>query len=377
MTMKTFNYILSFIVGLLVLSSCDSDRDSNPTLQTPTKFVLNTPSYVNGVYDLKEANTVLLTCSQPDYGFAAPVSYAVQVATDANFSKFATLPTNYTTARMDVSAFEIAKAIVPLLGVETADKFPTTAFPLYFRLKAFIPGVTRDSIASNVITLPQVKSYFALDAMTMPTNLYAIGDFCGWDWTKSFSMIPVNGNSDKFWALLWCEKDKGMKFNTATAWDGGQFGVADNVKINGISYSTNGDKNIVFGETGWRLVMATVKIVGRSYSYTFDFSQPDVYIYGAANGGTWAADNNWKFTVPTTADGEFVSPALLATAGTDASCLRMCVVLSPDIDWWRSEFIILDGKIAYRGNGKDQTRVGCGAGQKAYLNILAGTGSVK
>ena len=46
-------------------------------------------------------------------------------------------------------------------------------------------------------------------------------------------------------------------------------------------------------------------------------------------------------------------------------------------DWWKTEFIVLDGKIVYRGNGNDQERVKVAEGQKAYLNFTAGTGSFK
>lgn len=377
--MKTFNYIISFIIGALIFTSCDSDRDSNPTFQTPTEFVLNTPRYVNGVYDLKEDSTILLTCSQPNYGFAASVKYAVEVSVSSSFadSVSTTLATTYTTARMDVSTTEIAKAIVPLMGITKEEDFPTTAFPLYFRLKATVPGApSGDTILSNIIELPQVKSYFALPPMTLPTEFYAIGTFCNWDWTQAVTMTPVNGNAGKFWAMLWCGKDQGMKFNTATAWDNNQFGVGKNVTISGVDYTDDGG-NIKFSDSGWHLVVITATINGRSYDYDVKFLDPNVYVIGVANGGTWGANDSWKFTPPTTSDGEFVSPALAADcAGDDNSNLRLAVVLD-GIDWWRTEFIFLDGKIAYRGSGGDQTRIGCKAGQKVYLNFLAGTGRVQ
>ena len=46
-------------------------------------------------------------------------------------------------------------------------------------------------------------------------------------------------------------------------------------------------------------------------------------------------------------------------------------------DWWTREFIILDGKIAYRGNGGDQERVNVSAGQKVTLDFNAGTGTIE
>ncbi|WP_300702038.1 SusF/SusE family outer membrane protein [Bacteroides sp.] len=374
--MKKLNIFLCFILGLIAFSSCDEDRDSNPTYQKPTTFDLNTPKYVNAEYDLADARAIMLTCSQPDYGFAAPVVYTVEIATKEDFSDYAILPTAYTTARMEVSAKEMAVAIVPLLGVETKEDFPTSAFPVYVRLKASISDAPEgNEIRSNVITLPKVKSYFALEDMKLPQALYAIGDFCEWNWDKATSMIPVNGNPDKFWAMIWCEQGKGLKFNTATSWNGSQFGVADNVTINGIGFDKSDDGNIVFKESSWHLVMITVAINGRSYDYTVDFMEPAIYVFGVANGGAFAADDKWKFAVPTKGDGEFVSPALAAdSAGDGDDCLRVCVVLSPNIDWWRSEFIFFDGKIAYRGNGGDQDRIGCKKGQKVYLDFSKGTG---
>jgi hypothetical protein len=46
-------------------------------------------------------------------------------------------------------------------------------------------------------------------------------------------------------------------------------------------------------------------------------------------------------------------------------------------DWWTGEFVILDGKIAYRGTGEDQQRVNCTAGQTVTLDFNAGTGEIK
>ena len=43
----------------------------------------------------------------------------------------------------------------------------------------------------------------------------------------------------------------------------------------------------------------------------------------------------------------------------------------------RTEFIILNGKIEYRGNDGDQERVQGKAGQKAYLNFSDNTGKVE
>ncbi len=366
--MKKFIIASALLVGGLTFVGCVDDRESNPTYHEPTEFVLNTPKYANGTYDLADTESILLTCSQADYGFSAAATYTVEVSVNEDFSDSTALTTTYKTARMEVDAKEIAVAIVPLMGVTASEDFPTESFPLYIRLKSSVTGATNSEIYSNIITLPNVKSYFALDDMELPTEMYIIGDFCGWDWTNAYQMVAVNSHTELFWTMCHIEAGQSIKFNTATAWDGGQFGVADNVTIQGADYETNDDGNIVLKEAGWHLIMMTVEIDGRDYKYTIDFFEPNVYVYGATIGEIWASDANWLFAVPETADGEFVSPALTASGE-----LRLCVNL-PNCDWWQSEFIFFDGIIAYRGADGDQERVTASAGQKVYLNFSTGEG---
>ncbi|HCC51724.1 MAG TPA: hypothetical protein DEQ30_06410, partial [Porphyromonadaceae bacterium] len=45
-------------------------------------------------------------------------------------------------------------------------------------------------------------------------------------------------------------------------------------------------------------------------------------------------------------------------------------------DWWRMEFVTLDGKIAYRGNGGDQERVRVDAGKKIILDFNSCSGTI-
>src|SRR5574344_2322881 len=62
-----------------MFTSCETDNNSNPTLQEPTSFVLNTPSDAANTYDLINADSIMLTCSQPDYGgFPAGTTYTVE-----------------------------------------------------------------------------------------------------------------------------------------------------------------------------------------------------------------------------------------------------------------------------------------------------------
>ena len=103
------------MLGVLAFSACE-EQDATPVFQEPTTFVLNTPAYVNGTYDLEKSTSLELTCSQPDYGFTAATSYAVEVSLSGVFdgTESTVLGTTYSTARMNVDAAEMAAALTAL-----------------------------------------------------------------------------------------------------------------------------------------------------------------------------------------------------------------------------------------------------------------------
>ena len=130
--------------------------------------------------------------------------------------------------------------------------------------------------------------------------------------------------------------------------------------------------NIKVGIAGWYLVY--VSVIGDDKA--IEFEKPNVYLMGDTSYNGWDAQlvEQDLFTVPGTADGEFVSPAFQKDGA-----VRICV--NPKAvsagDWWKTEFIIFDGQIAYRGNGGDQAAVQGKTGQKVYLNFGNGTGRIE
>ena len=159
-----------------------------------------------------------------------------------------------------------------------------------------------------------------------------------------------------------------FKFAPKPAWEN-DFGAA-NATINdhaGASPSDAGG-NIKVGKAGWYLVVVT----NNGENRTVSFEKPEVYLQGATNGGDWSCKAENRFTIPTTADGEFVSPAFVQSGE-----IRMCVKLK-DFDWWKSEFIVNKaGDIVYRGEGNDPEKITVTAGQRCYLNFSTGKGSYK
>lgn len=376
MIMKNINKIwVMLLVGLsIVFASCEDDRDSNPTMQNPTKFVLNTPAYAEGaVYDLERSSAVELTCSQPDYGFTAATVYSVQVSLDNDFTtegKFTTLATTYTTAKMNVDASEIAVAQTTLAldkGI-AEDAFPITS-KVYFRLKATLTN-GKGEIYSNIATL-NTRTNFALSPILLPSTMNIIGNTIGdWKWDGSMEMVPTWAKNGTFWHILYFDANAEMKFNIKKDWDGQEFGSSATLEDNAGAGLSDAGGNLKVANAGWYLVVIKSAVEGRNIKYTVAFEKPNVYLIGGVgHEGKWEILNENLFTVPKDGKGDFVSPAFSQTAE-----VRMCVKIS-DEDWWHSEFIVFsDGIISYRGTGDDQERYTQNAGKRAYLNFMTGKG---
>ncbi|MGL5937909.1 MAG: SusF/SusE family outer membrane protein [Phocaeicola sp.] len=375
--MKKIDILASLALGLVLFTACDSDRDANPTYQDPTEFILDQPEGIK--YDL-EKETIKLTYSQPNYGFTAATYYQVEVATKENFEKFETLPTGYTKTQIAIPSPEIAEAATTLKVAEGKKEsdFPMTD-TLYFRVKAQL-SEGQGVINSNIIALDSVKFYYVEPKIQLPTTMYAIGDFCGWKWEKAPAMIPFNDGkggaeptSGAFWKLIYIEGGQGLKFNQEKDWTGA-FGFDDTKLIDHATagLSKNEDNNIIVANSGWYLIVVRSAMNGNKVQYTVEFNEPAVYLFGEAAGGKWEKDEAWKFTIPTTADGFFVSPPF--AANTDG--IRATVVVD-GFEWWKSEFMLFNGKIEYRGNGGDQDKVAGVKDQRLYFNFTDGTGKIE
>lgn len=196
-----------------------------------------------------------------------------------------------------------------------------------------------------------------------PTELYMTGSAFG-NWSVWRQLTPVWGAGDNYWTIIYCNADDEFKFSAAAGWNGTDFGSSATMIDEAGAGLLDSGGNVKVQNAGWYLIHV---VNGDTRSITV--SQPKVYLIGET-AGEWNVDDSHLFEVPD-GNGTFVSPAFAADAE-----LRMCVNL-PGFDWWKTEFIILNGKIVYRGNGDDQTRVPVTAGQRAYLNFSTDEGEVK
>lgn len=382
---KILKSALLIMMGLVMFTSCEDDNDSNPIVKTPTEFRLNTPALAATNIDLTNSSAIVFTCSQPNYGFPASTMYKVQVSLKEDMTDFVELDQSFPNTVCSVDAAMLASTLTTMelnAGKSEAD-FPMDV-KVYVRMRAYMTTDTGEPVAdteilSNVICLENVHLNYSLAPVTMPEHLYVVGNFCGWDWGNSFEFVPVYDHPEMYWRMVWIDEG-GVKINTAKDWDGNEKGyngitvagdLADKISDNG--------GNISSATPQWYLMVVTASVSGRDIKYTVEFNEPNVYLMG-----TCMDDSSWselldgaKFDVPTTMDGNFVSPAFKAACpGGDGDGVRAYVKV-PGNDWWHTEFIVLNGEIAYRGAGGDQERVAGNVGQRLYLNFATGKGEIK
>ena len=200
----------------LVFTACEDDRDSNPTLVQPTSFTLNNP--VNNMVDLSASTGIPFAWSQPDYGgWPAAVEYQLEVSvladpeqwtvttdeaaadeTGETIANYAILPTFYTSCSGDMSAVELAKALMSLCKWEEGSVPEKQT--VYVRAKAKTAGA--ETVYSNVVSL-DVNPYY-IELADAPIEIWYLTGDCTADgsWTNSpdaigtkmTPMYPIAGN---------------------------------------------------------------------------------------------------------------------------------------------------------------------------------------
>ena len=181
---------LLLMCGMGLFVACADDNDSNPTLQQPSTFVLNEPSYAAQMVALEYSNGINFTWSQPDYGFPAEVSYDIQAS-----------PTGSFTVSTDEANADESGATIPDYAVITSGVFggsgsmdgtyldrnlvqicqwtestvPSTQ-TVYVRLAASTPGA--QTIYSNVVAIQTIAFYIALKDAA-PELWYLVGECIG------------------------------------------------------------------------------------------------------------------------------------------------------------------------------------------------------
>ena len=396
---KIFKFmLLPALVLPLLFTSCDEDRDSNPTLDLShlaEGFVLNTPALAeNNTYDLNSAKNLVLTCSQPNYGNVPyPVKYYAQVSIDPAFVSDATathveLATYADNASsLEFNASEVNNAVVSLFQAANPDTSVPEEMPIYIRLRAVISGTLNQTLGetySNVITLPSVKATYEAPDAKFTDNLFLIGDGIQTSW-KSWKAIPkVYGLEGNYYGVIYLPAGGEFKWGTE---NNDYRGINRLKEINdeaGAEISAGEEQNIKVANAGWYTLLFKGKITEdkKNIEWTLSVYPTKVYILGGSveMSGTWAFDDAYALTAPADKNGKWVSPAFTASAE-----LRAAVKVG-NLDWYRTEFTLHKGNIFWRRydivnnwaetEGADYS-VTTQVGQKLYIDFDNYTAEVK
>ncbi|MCD7714089.1 MAG: SusE domain-containing protein [Prevotella sp.] len=200
--MKKITYLMAALLcGMVALTACDDDRDSNPTVKQPESFVLNEPALSGNVYDLANSTSLTVTCQQPDYGYTALVTYYAQVSLDDTWvdaeteddtASYIELDESWTVCKLDLDAEAIDRAILKIGAYESEDEFPTQPMTIYIRLRATL--TSGYECYSNTIAL-NVKAYYADFSDAEPELWYITGDAVAdgsWGSEVGVSCVPMS-----------------------------------------------------------------------------------------------------------------------------------------------------------------------------------------
>lgn len=209
---KIFSLVLILLGGMSLLSSCEEDRDSNPTLVQPTEFVMNETNWRGALVDLENtSDSLLLSWSQPTYatdGAPVLVNYSVdfspkgtfttaydEAAEDNTGADYATLATGLNNCTYKTSAEALNRLCMAMFGWTSANQLPAQLVGT-FRVRAGVPKSTNEllnPIMSNEITVKMLPYFMILKAAD-PEIWWLIGaDIADGSWGSDMGkcVIPM------------------------------------------------------------------------------------------------------------------------------------------------------------------------------------------
>ncbi len=352
--MKLLKYISIALLSLATFNSCNSDLDK--VYFDENDVIGGELSKIAESYQLKKENadkvvdTIRWTAS--DFGYAASVIYSLEV--DLAGKNFETMETVFSVPGKTKNGLKVKELNDKLNSILSKYKMPLTGTNEFeFRISATVGGSVAP-VYYNIVK-SKVSTYEGI-----PKQVYMIGDdFGAWTWSSDgiVDMIPVNGVDGAFWCIKYFNAGKNFKWAPIKEW-GGDF--------NKLKTNTG------FTIDGGNAVLQTSGL----YVVYIDFVADKINIEPALVYGTGDCFGSWgdtKYPFAVDAGGKTMS----ITTKSEAELRIYAGSSIATSDWWTREFIILDGKIAYRGRGNDQPRVKVAAGSVVTLDFSNNTGTIK
>ena len=176
--MKKLSIFFACAAAMFGLTACEQNTDPKLTIPEDHSFVLNQPAFADQYLQLTQGNSFEVTCTQPDYGYAAAATYGMQVSLTEDFADYRSLtPVNPGLARIEILDQDLALALCELHGFTASNYQDLPAEKIYLRATCEIKGIEGTECVSNVITLNNVKFYLAI---MEPGQIYLVGSPNKW-----------------------------------------------------------------------------------------------------------------------------------------------------------------------------------------------------
>lgn len=225
--------MMTVAAAALGAASCSETWDGNPVLKTHDGVLkedfLNDPplrnQYIALTKDTKEGS-FNLTCSQPDYGYAALATYKVQVSLTEDFAEYQEVSQGfYNCAQINPLNHDMAGKIEQLYGIEKEGdmaKLPEGYFPVWVRLRAYVAqDEEHTQYISNPVCYQHISiNYFAVWIAGEPSPFYMRGGMNDWGSPEEWRF--KTGEISNTWVLdnVTIKADTSIKVAYAS-WDAG------------------------------------------------------------------------------------------------------------------------------------------------------------
>lgn len=251
--MKKISLMFAVAVAALGLSSCAETWDDPVVLKTHEGVVtanfLNNPVMQTQPIMLTTENqngNFHLTCSQPDFGYAAVAIYRVQCSLTEDFAKYEEISQDfYNCAQINPLNSDVAIILEKLAGVKTEADLPLKYQKLYMRLRAFVgQDEANTQYLSNVVSFDKVSAnYLAIWVAGVPVNIYLRGGMNDWGTPAAFQF--ATGPEENTWVSAVIDIPANTEFKVADdSWGPLNMGSGDNpLVVPNEPYKLNGGDN--------------------------------------------------------------------------------------------------------------------------------------
>lgn len=257
--MKKIFLMMTVAAAALGVASCSETWDGNPVLKTHEGVIetdfLNAPvlqdQYIQLTNETRDGS-FHLTCSQPDFGYAAVATYKVQVSRTEDFARYEEITQGFfNCAEINPLNHDMASSIEKLFDVTNENDLANIPedFKIYVRLRAYVAQDEENTqYLSNVVSFNHVGvNYLAVWIEGNPVDLYMRGGMNDWNADPAWQFLT--GPAENTWVLdnVTIAANTSIKVSTA-AWGfpnlGGNAGENDDSQMidAGVEYAmTLGD----------------------------------------------------------------------------------------------------------------------------------------